>query len=138
MTDDIKLLQIALVLSIDDRYSLNMIKKLNLNPKKACGPDKMPILVLQETVNEIAPVLQSLFQQSPNESKIPSDWKKANIVPIFKKGDRTKPSNYRPVSLTAVVSKMLEQYRSCPNHGPFRQSKYLTCKPTLVQSPPIL
>ena len=79
-----------------------------LNPKKACGPDKMPILVLQETANEIAPVLQSLFQQSLNESKIPSDWKKANIVPIFKKGDRTKPSNYRLVSLTAVVSKMLE------------------------------
>ena len=79
-----------------------------LNPKKACGPNKMPILALQETVNEIAPVLQNIFQQSLNESKTPSDWKKANIVPIFKKGDRTKPTNYRPVSLTAVVSKMLE------------------------------
>ena len=32
-----------------------------LNPKKACGPDKMPILALQETVNEIAPVLQEIF-----------------------------------------------------------------------------
>ena len=86
-----------------------VIKRVKrLNPKKACGPDKMPILVLQETAKEIAPVLQSLFQQSLNESKIPSDWKKASIVPIFKKGDRTKPSNYRPVSLTAVVSKMLE------------------------------
>ena len=79
-----------------------------LSPKKACGPDKMPILALQETVNEIAPVLQNIFQQSLNKSKTPSDWKKANIVPIFKKGDRTKPTNYRPVSLTAVVSKMLE------------------------------
>ena len=68
----------------------------------------MPILALKETVNEIAPVLQNIFQQSLNESKTPSDWKKANIVPIFKKGDRTKPTNYRPVSLTAVVSKMLE------------------------------
>ena len=63
----------------------------------------MPILTLQETVNEIAPVLQNIFQQSLNESKTPSDWKNANIVPIFKKGDRTKPTNYRPVSLTAVV-----------------------------------
>ena len=79
-----------------------------LNPKKASGPDKMPILALQETINETAPVLQSIFQQSLDQSEIPSDWKKANIVPIFKKGDRTKPSNYRPVSLTAVVSKMLE------------------------------
>ena len=68
----------------------------------------MPTLALQETVNEIAPVLQNIFQQSFNESKTPSDWKKANRVQIFKKGDRTKPTNYRPVSLTAVVSKMLE------------------------------
>ena len=79
-----------------------------LNPKKACGRHKMPTLALQETVNEIAPVLQNIFQQSFNESKTPPDWKKANIVQIFKKGDRTKPTNYRPVSLTAVVSKMLE------------------------------
>lgn len=62
-----------------------------LNSKKACGPDKMPILALQETVNEIAPVLQSIFQQSLNESKIPSDWKKANIVPIFKKETEQNP-----------------------------------------------
>ena len=69
-----------------------------LNPKKTCRPDKMPILAQQETVNEIAPVPQSIFQQSLNESKTTSDWKKANIVPIFKKGDRTKPTNYRPYS----------------------------------------
>ena len=55
------------------------------NPKKACGPDKTLILALQETVDEIAPVVQNIFQQSLNESKTPSDWKKANIVPIFKK-----------------------------------------------------
>ena len=45
----------------------------------------MPILALQEKVNEIAPVLQKIFQQSLNESKTPLDWKKTNIVPIFKK-----------------------------------------------------
>jgi hypothetical protein len=39
---------------------------------------------------------------------IPEDWKNANIVPIFKKWDRSKPSNYRPVSLTSVASKILE------------------------------
>ena len=53
-------------------------------------------------------LLVNFFQQLLDSSEIPSDWKKANIVPIFKKGDRTKPANYRPVSLTAVVSKMLE------------------------------
>jgi hypothetical protein len=85
---------------------IKSIKRLNI--KKASGPDKMPIITLKETVSEISPVLQSLFQQSLDTHEIPSDWKLANIVPIYKKGDRTKPSNYRPVSLTAVASKMLE------------------------------
>ena len=79
-----------------------------LNPRKACGPDKMPILVLKETSNEITPILQYIFQKSLNTGEIPSDWKKCQHCTIFKKGDRTKPANYRPVSLTAVVSKMLE------------------------------
>lgn len=79
-----------------------------LNPQKVSGPDKIPIIVLKETVNEISPVLKNIFQHSLDTADIPSDWKNANIVPIFKKGDRTKPANYHPVSLTAVVSKMIE------------------------------
>ena len=43
-----------------------------LNPRKACGPDKMPILVLKETSNEIAPILQYIFQKSLNTGEIPS------------------------------------------------------------------
>jgi hypothetical protein len=46
--------------------------------------------------------------QSINTCQIPEDWKNANIVSIFRKGDRSKPSNYRPVSLTPVASKILE------------------------------
>ena len=64
--------------------------------------------VLKETVNETALVLQNLFQQFLDSGEAPSDWKNANTVPFLKKGDSNKPSNYRPVSLTAVVSKMLE------------------------------
>ena len=65
----------------------------------------MPILVPQETGNEIA---QRIFQQSLDSSEIPSGWKMASKVPIFKKGNKTKLRNYLPVSLTAAVSKMLE------------------------------
>jgi hypothetical protein len=54
------------------------------------------------------PILTKIYQQSINTGLIPEDWKHANIVPIFKKGDRSKPSNYRPVSLTPVASKILE------------------------------
>ena len=66
-----------------------------LNVKKACGSDKMPILEFQETASEIVPILLRIFQQSLASSEIPSDWKMANIVPIFKKKrDRTKPGTY--------------------------------------------
>ena len=79
-----------------------------LNEKKASGPDKIPITILKKTAIAITPVLSFIFQQSLDTGEIPQDWKNANVVPIFKKGDRTKPENYRPVSLTAVISKMLE------------------------------
>ena len=84
-------------------------KELNrLNPCKATGPDKVPVRILKETANIITPILTKIYQQSIDTGQIPEDWKHANIVPIFKKGDRSKPSNYRPVSLTSVASKILE------------------------------
>ena len=84
-------------------------KALNrLSPSKATGPDKVPVRILKETANIITPILTKNYQQSINTGQIPEDWKNANIVPIFKKGDRSKPSNYRPVSLTSVASKILE------------------------------
>ena len=49
-----------------------------------------------------------MFQLSINKGRLPRDWKDGNITPIFKKGSRTKPANYRPISLTSVVCKMLE------------------------------
>ena len=64
--------------------------------------------LLKETSNEMAPILTFIFQASLLQSSVPSDWKKANIVPLFKKGDRTVPNNYRPVSLTCICSKILE------------------------------
>jgi hypothetical protein len=84
-------------------------KALNrLSPSKATGPDKVPVRILKETANTITPILTTNYQQSINTGQIPEDWKNANIVPIFKKGDRSKPSNYRPVSFTSVASKILE------------------------------
>ena len=70
-------------------------------------PDKIPISILNRNCSVIAPILTVIYQQSIDSGAIPSDWKNANVVPIFKKGDRTKPENYRPDSLTAVVSEMM-------------------------------
>jgi hypothetical protein len=79
-------------------------KALNrLKPSKTTGPDKVPVRILKETAYTIAHILTKNYQQLINTGQIPEDWKNDNIVPIFKKEDRSKPSNYRPVS-----SKILE------------------------------
>jgi hypothetical protein len=79
-----------------------------LNEKKASGQDKIPIAFLKQTAHFITPVLSFIFQQLLDEGEMLSNWKNTNILPIYKKGDRTTPANYRPVSLTAVSSKILE------------------------------
>ena len=45
---------------------------------------------------------------SLQEGIVPLEWKEANIIPLFKKGSRNKSVNYRPVSLTSVICKLLE------------------------------
>ena len=86
------------------------IEKLlsNLNPQKASGPDLIPIRILREAAHQIAPILQVIFTQSYNTGKLPTDWLSANIVAIFKKGNRSVPANYRPVLLTCVTTKIVE------------------------------
>ena len=79
-----------------------------LDPNKAAGPDEIPARILKLTAEEIAPVLTLIFQRSIDTGEIPVSWLRANITPIFKKGDRTLASNYRPVSLTSICSKLLE------------------------------
>ncbi|CAL4240636.1 unnamed protein product, partial [Meganyctiphanes norvegica] len=52
--------------------------------------------------------LKIIFNRSLGNGECPDDWRSANVTPIHKKGDRTNPSNYRPVSLTSQVCKVLE------------------------------
>lgn len=80
----------------------------NLEVHKACGPDEIPTALLKNLAPIIAPALTIIFQASLCQSLIPAEWKTANIVPLFKKGNRSDPSNYRPVSLTCICSKLLE------------------------------
>eukprot|EP00057_Strongylocentrotus_purpuratus_P014907 XP_011669381.1 PREDICTED: uncharacterized protein LOC105440653 [Strongylocentrotus purpuratus] len=86
--------------------------------KKAHGPDEIPNIILKEAKDEIAPVLTAIFQKSLDEGDIPVDWRSVNAVPIFKKGDRHWPQNYRPVSLTSHSCKILEHviYRHIIQH----------------------
>ena len=79
-----------------------------LNVKKASGPDNIPCKILRELSAELAPILTTIYQQSMETGQIPDDWATAFVSPIFKKGNRNLPENYRPVSLTSVPSKILE------------------------------
>ena len=88
----------------------NGVRKLmeGLNPNKASGPDKISARFLKSMAEPLAPALTTLFQASLSQGRIPQDWKSAFVTPIFKKGDKAKPSNYRPVSLTSTCCKLLE------------------------------
>ena len=86
-------------------------KKLKaLNQNKTQGPDKIPPKVLKELSKQLAYPLSVLFNNSLNSGKIPEDWKFAEVTAIFKKGNRTDPGNYRPVSLTTICCKIMEQF----------------------------
>ena len=80
----------------------------NLNPDKAPGPDRIKPIVLKELREELAPIIQLLFQKSISTGKIPTDWTKANVSPVFKKGSKSDPANYRPISLTCILCKVME------------------------------
>ena len=80
----------------------------NLKPHKATGPDNIPTRLLKELAKPLAPIFTTLFQASLDQGTVPEDWKKANVVPIYKKGSKFKAENYRPVSLTCIASKLLE------------------------------
>ena len=79
-----------------------------LKANKAPGPDKIYARILKELGNEIVPILTKLFNKSLNEGIVPDAWKTANVIPIYKKGDKSDPLNYRPVSLTSSPCKMME------------------------------
>ena len=81
-----------------------------IDPTKASGPDAIPGRLLREGAPWIAePRLLNLFKTSLKSGRLPHDWTRVNITPIFKKGNKHAPKNYRPVSLTSLVIKVMER-----------------------------
>jgi hypothetical protein len=80
----------------------------HLRTDKSAGPDNISPRLLKETSPVISRALYILFRRSLDERKIPKAWKEATISPVLKKGSKSDPGNYRPISLTRVVGKLLE------------------------------
>ena len=81
----------------------------NIKVDKSPGPDGIYSRILREAREKIAGALREIFVFSLATGEIPEDWRIANVVPLFKKGSKNNPGNYRPVSLTSVVGKLLER-----------------------------
>ncbi|CAM4531595.1 unnamed protein product [Caretta caretta] len=93
--------------SVEKEVVRDYLEKLDVH--KSMGPDALHLRVLKELVAVIAEPLAIIFENSWRSGEVPDNWKKANVVPIFKKGKKEDPGNYRPVSLTSVPGKIMEQ-----------------------------
>ena len=95
----------------DFDISVDKVKKMlkSLHTGKASGPDGINPLFLVNTAENLALPVSIIFRKTLSNGKIPNEWKLANVSPIFKKGKKTAPNNYRPVSLTCILCKLMEK-----------------------------
>jgi len=91
----------------DITITRDMVKsRINkLKEGKAPGDDGLTPVFLKNVAEEISEPLAMIFNRSLDDGIVPQDWKMANVTPVFKKGSRHDPGNYRPVSLTSHVGK---------------------------------
>jgi hypothetical protein len=80
-----------------------------VRPNAATGPDGIPGVVLHECASALAPTLTEIFKVSVKLGFLPVDWKSAHVIPIYKNGDKKDLGNYRPISITSLVGKILEK-----------------------------
>ena len=93
-------------IDITEEMVMKVLDRLDVN--KSAGPDGITNRLLKMCKDALVKPLTKIFRKSIEMGIVPSAWKEANVSPLFKKGIKTDPLNYRPVSLTSVVGKVFE------------------------------
>ena len=100
------------ILNIDEVDIKNRLERLKID--KSPGPDNVHPRILRELSAEISSALNVIFTLSVNTGELPMDWKRSSITVLHKKGSKCDMSNYRPISLTCIICKVLESIiRDC-------------------------
>ena len=92
---------------VTEHFIFNELKKLN--PKKSTGLDGINARFLRDGAIELKSVITFIINLSISTNEVPTELKQARVRPIYKKDDRLQVSNYRPVSILNIVSKILER-----------------------------
>jgi hypothetical protein len=129
-------------IEIFEEEVLNLLRACD--PTKSAGPDSIHNALLNGCASTIAAPLTLIFKKSMIEGYVPEDWRRAHIAPLFKSGDRSLPSNYRPISLTSQVAKLFEKlvkrqlYNFCEDHNIISPKQHgfragLSCQSNLLE-----
>ena len=78
----------------------------NLKPRKAAGLDRLKPLLLKELREEIASIIQVMFGRFIQTGKLPTEWGRVQVTPVFEKGDKSSAAHYKPISLTCILYKV--------------------------------
>jgi len=97
--------------TISTQFNTNEIVEVVMSLKKSTstGPDDISINYIKDAVVELSPVLKFIFDKAASLAITPTQWKRAKIIAIHKKGGKDDPENYRPVSLLCSLGKVFEK-----------------------------